>query len=345
MPAWLLVLTVAAALQSVGDAETLWGTGRRSEALEQMASELERRPQDATLRRLLAERQMEVQRFAAALETAAPLGPELDGLRGQALYLLARYDEALQHLQPGDPLQSLMIVDSLMALGRGAEAEVALTDASRVLGADHPRVLTLRARGLAEAGRHAEAVPVFRQALAADGLDREALFGLGRALVRSGQREEGLAVLERHRQIVPLLDQRDFAIQSLALEPLHADSHAALGDVERELGLLDSAEQRYLRAAELAAADGLVPIALRHARLLAEDRDDLHQALARLDEADRRAPDARLRVRAGDLLAGSGSWAEALARYERALLLRPDEPQIQRRIEEARAQLSEPERP
>ena len=336
-PTVLLVVVALArsgALQSEG-AQSLWEAGRRAEALDAWASQLAAQPDDAALRLALAGHQLEVERFSAALETAAPLGPEADAVRGRALHQLYRYEEALPYLHADDPFEGLLRIDALLALDRTDEADAQLVVLARVRGANDEQVLSLRGRRLADQGHYAEAVPVFRAALALEPLDRQALFGLGQALLRSGQRDEGQAVLEHHRELLPLLDQRDFALQSLSLDPLHADSQAALGDVERQLGMLDSAEQRYREGLRLADGPALVPIALRYARLLAADRQDPDAAVALLDEVATRVTDPRLAVRAGDVLLEAGRAEAARARFEAALARWPDDEPIRQRLEKA----------
>jgi tetratricopeptide (TPR) repeat protein len=333
----LLALLLALLLGWPGwqDAGALWSAGDRRGALAAAAAELEQHPDNAELRLTYGGWLLDVQRPAAALDALATLGardPRAEHTRATALYLLARYDEALELLDPEDPLQTLMRVDSLLALARTAEVDAALDRAATVLGERHPRVLALRGRMLAARGLHAEAVPLFRAALEGDPLDRQALFGLGTSLVRSGSREEGLAVLRRHRELIPLLDQRDFALQALALDPHHAGHHAQLGDIERQLGLTDAAVARYERATQLADEDEVAPVALRYARLLAEDRADLDGALAQLAAAAERVSDPRLPVRAGDLLMAAGRPLEALGQYRRAQLWRPDDQQIAARL-------------
>jgi len=338
----ILVTVLALALHAAGGQDpepaAMWEAGRRAEALDAWAAQLAAHPDDASLRRLLADRQMEVDRFAAALETAAPLGPEADALRGRALHQLYRYEEALPYLRAGDPFEGLLRVDALLALGRHEQADAELLALATVRGEDDQQVLSLSGRRLAEQGRHAEAVPLFRAALERDPLDRQALFGLGQSLLRSGQAQEGQAVLQRHRELLPLLDQRDFALQSLNLDPRQADGHAALGDVERQLGLLDSAEQRYRRALELADGRDLVPIALRLARLLAEDRDDPDAAVALLDQVAARVIDPRLAVRAGDVLLAAGRPEPARQRFSQAAERWPEDAAIRERL--ARATLA-----
>jgi predicted Zn-dependent protease len=327
-------LIVPVAAQS-GDPASLWEAGRRAEALDAWAAELAQHPDDAALRLALAGHQMEVSRFAAALETAAQLGPEADSLRGRALHQLYRYEEALQYLRADDAFEGLLRVDALLALDRPDAADAELAALAAVRGENDQQLLSLRGRRLLDQGRFADAVPVFRSALAQDALDRQALFGLGQALLRSGQQQEGQAVLQKHRELLPLLDQRDFALQGLNLDPLHADGHAALGDVERQLGLLDSAEQRYRRALALAEGPALVPIALRFARLLAEDRQDPDTAVALLDQVALRVTDPRLSVRAGDVLLETGRAREAQARFEKALERWPDDAAIRARLAKA----------
>jgi tetratricopeptide (TPR) repeat protein len=346
--ALVLAALVHAAPQDAPDAEALWAAGQRQSALTALQAQLDAQPGDAALRLCLAQRQSEAGLWQASLRTAEGLGPEADRLRGTALYILTRFEEALPLLDPSDPAHCLMRLDSLLALGRLDEADAALAAAAAVRGAGDAELAALRGRLLAARGHYAEAAPAFREALAADPLDRAALFGLGQALVRTGEREEGLALLERHRALLPLLDRHDFALQSLDLDPLHADHHAQLGDIERELHLIDSAEARYRRAEELAAPSELVPVVLRHARLLAEDRGAPPAAIELLDAAAARVPDPRLAVRAADLLLSSGHAADAVARLERLAQQRPGDAAIRQRLQAARAAASAaapPERP
>jgi tetratricopeptide (TPR) repeat protein len=192
-------------------------------------------------------------------------------------------------------------------------------------------------RSAARNGDFAAAARAFRAALAADPFDGEALFGLGRALVQAGQREEGLRVLERHRRLVPLLDAVDYARRGVDLAPAHAPNWTALGDAERALARSDRAESAYRRAAELARDGELAANALRWARLLAEDRGDAQAAVDLLVRTARRTPDARLYVRAGDILLGARRASEAIGFFEEARALRPQDAEIAKRLEAARA--------
>jgi tetratricopeptide (TPR) repeat protein len=265
---------------------------------------------------------------------------ETDAMRGRALSALGRFEQALEHLPRTDFASMCQRIDALEALGRIDEADGEIDQALALAAPNDARADELIGRRAARRGRFDEAVAAFRNALAKEPLDRAALFGLGQALVKSGKRDEGTRVLAEHRRLLPLLDQLDFAEQSLDLDPRNGPNYAALGDAERALGRIERAEAAYVRAEELAEPDQLVPIVLRHARLLAEDRRDIDGAVRVLEAAAQRTPDPRLLVRAGDLLAEAGRAREAVERLERALALRPQDAQIQRRLEAARAALS-----
>jgi tetratricopeptide (TPR) repeat protein len=330
-------LLFCSSLQQAEDPEALWAAGKRAESIQVLTARLQANPDQEPLRTRLAEQQLAVHWYAAALETLAPLGDNAGALRARALFLLGRWEEAIPGLARDDPAQLLMRIEALEALGRDPEAEADLARARELLGEEDARLLVYQARAHARAGRWPEAIADFRRALESDPLDGAALFGLGRALISSGERDEGIAVLTRHRALTPLLDQLDFARRSLDLAPLHAANHAAVGDAERALGRIEAAQAAYARALELASGEELVPIALRQARLLAEDRTDVDAAVSALESAAARFPDARLFVRSGDLLLAAGRPVDAVQRYLRARELRPDDAQIAQRIEKARA--------
>ena len=317
------------------ESEELWAQGRRAEAIAALSRELESRPDDRELRRRLVARELEVHWYEAALDHMGPLGAEAGGERGVALYMLARYEEALALLDARVPRQALMRLEALEALARFEEAAAALEQAAAVLGADDARIRAARGRAWVRAGKPEDAIPHFRAALQSDALDMEALFGLGRALVATGAKDEGLALLAEHRRLTPLMDALDFAQRGLDLAPQHGPNHAGLGDAWRSLGRTDRARACYEMAAKLARGEEHVPIALRHARLLTEDLREVDAAVAVLEQAAAQHPDARLFVRAGDVLMDAQRPLEAVQRYWRARELLPGDKAIQARIERA----------
>jgi tetratricopeptide (TPR) repeat protein len=331
-----MLMAVALWFALQGDAEALWNQGKREEAVGVLVAQLERAPGDATLRVKVARAELALHRNVAALEHLAPLGKEVDGLRGTALFRLGEFEKALAVPATDDAAQVLMRIDALESLDRLPESDAELARLAKLVGDEDPRVTTQRGRSLARAGKLAEAAAQFRRTLTHDPCDAAALFGLGTALVKLGSRDEGLSVLAEHRRITPLLDQLDFAERSVDLAPEHASNHAAVGDAERALGRLDRAEASYAQAEKLATVDELAPIALRHARLLSEDRHNVAAAVKLLDSAAVRALDVRLFVRAGDLLAAAQRFDEALKRFESAAKVRPDDAEIERRIASAR---------
>jgi tetratricopeptide (TPR) repeat protein len=333
-----LALSVAALLP-LQDPGQLWDQGRRLEAIELLVERVEAEPADRDARLLLVRCELAVHRYTAALEHAAPLGEEVRRERGRALFMLTRYEEALEQLDASSAEQTLMVVDALEALGRFEEADRALERTIGLLGEERADVLVLLARRHDRHDRVDQAVATFRRAVAADPLDRAALYGLGRALLRAGEREEALAVLEQHRLLVPILDQLDEARRLIDMAPAHGPNHARVGDVERKLGRIERAEAAYLRAFELAEAEQIAPVALRLARLLAEDRQLVDEAVAVLREAGQRVEDPRPWVRAGDYRMEQGDALAALQLYFEAEKLRPRDAQIRERIEAARGEL------
>jgi tetratricopeptide (TPR) repeat protein len=340
--ALLLAAGAAFAQEGPQDPEALWEAGYRQEAVELWTAALERAPEDAALRLRLVRAELAVQRYVAALEHLEPLGDAARGERGRALFFLGRYEEALEFLDPDAAEETLLFADALESLGRfdGTDgADAAVDRAARALGAEHPDVLLLTARRHERHGRWPEAAAVYRKVLEADPLERAALFGLGQALLSCGEEAEGRAVLERHRELLPLLDQLDDARRRVDLAPHHGPNHAAVGDAERALGRIDAAERAYRTALERTTDEQCVPIALRLARLLREDRQSVDRAVALLAEVSARPAaklDPRPAVRAGDYLMEVGRAFEALQHYLQAEARAPTDPEVRARVELAR---------
>ena len=314
--------------------QALWDRGQRVEAVDRLTQKFERDSGDHELGAKLIEWEVAIHRYQSAWTHLENQGPGSDRMRGKLLYLLGHYEQALPFLDSSDPDQCLARLDALEALGRNQELDAALDQAASVLGPEHPKVLTARGQVEARSGEFEQAVTHFRAALAGDPLNQAARFGLGRALVALGQREQGLLVLEEHRRLVPLIDRLEFARKSLDLAPAHAPNQADVGDCERALGLPQAALRSYRSAVRLAQPAELVPISLRLARLYFEDLKDSEQAQALLLRSFESVPDPRLLVRAGDYARTDGDHAAAEQHYRRALQLRPGDRAILKRLDD-----------
>lgn len=343
----IAALAALAPLQEVSaadDPEALWARGERLAAIEALTATWNATEPDspaaAEQRARLVTWELAVHHYSAALEHTGQ-DAALEAQRGTALYRLARYDEALPHLTPEDPFEALLRLDALEALDRIADHERELAAALARHG-ESERLLALDGRRLSRAGDYPAAVARFRGALALEPCDAEALFGLGQALVRTGQRDEALEVLAEHRRVVPLLDELDFAQRGVDLAPRHASNHARVGDIERQLGRLQRAAHAYATAYELSQPEELVAITLRWARLASEDLNDPDAAVAILDRAFASAPDLRLLVRRGDVQLAAGRAEQAAASFQRALDARPGDAALRKRLDSARAAAADP---
>lgn len=331
-----LAVTAILAFAPQGRAgEELWNAGQREEALEVWWREQERTPGDRARLLRIVEAELALHRYAAALEHARGLGAEGAAARGTALYRLGRPAEALGELGRKSAAELAMRVEANELLQRFEEAERELAELARRTEGKSASVEAMLGRSAVRRGDAAAGERHFRRSLELDPVEPGALFGLG-MLLRSGERKaEGLALLQKHRAVTPLLDQLEFAQRGVDLGPMHAANHAAVGDAQRALGRIDAALEAYRTADRLATGDALVPVALRHARLLAEDRKDVESAVRVLESAFERCGNAKLLVRAGDLLADAGDRAAARERWTRALALRPQDAEIQARLEGA----------
>ena len=326
--------------------KAMFEAGRQRDAADVMTRMLEEDPKQRGLRSDLVKIEMRIGRYASALAHCESLGEPFDSTRGKALYMLGRYEEALKFLKSDAKGSILFRHESLWVLARFDEAAVALEQAAELLGADHVEVRTRRGQAPSQAGKFEKAAAEFRSALERDPLSTAALFGLGRALLSLDEREEGIALLERHRDMTPLIDKLDFARRNLELDLSHAPNHAAVGDALRALlpfhpGLLSDARTSYASAAKLAKPAEVVPIALRRARFFEEDLNDSGEAIRALEAAFVTNKDARLAVRAGDIHMRAAQPQKALEQFMRAQQIRPRDGAIQGRVAAARKALSE----
>ena len=191
-----------------------------------------------------------------------------------------------------------------------------------------------------QAGRLREAEALYREVLAAEPRNAEALHLLGVALHQLGRHEEAIARIEEaigvdaarpefhsnlgevHRMCGrPAQAERAYRA-ALALNPGLAAAHGNLGHARLAQQRIAEAAESYERAAELDPGNAGVIVNLAYAQL----------ELGRLQEAERRSREA-LALRPLDAeahqflaaaLAGLDRFDEAAASYRRAIELKPD---------------------
>ncbi len=191
-----------------------------------------------------------------------------------------------------------------------------------------------------QGGRLQAAEQIYRQILALEPNQPDAIHLLGLIAFQRGQPDEAVACYRRalelrpdcaevHNNLGNALKQQgkpDEAVacyhRALELKPDCAGAHGNLGNVLREQGKLDEAVASYRRALELmperADAHYNLGVALK-------DQGKLNQAVACYRRALELKPDcAEIHNNLGNALKQQGKLDEAIACYRRALELKPD---------------------
>lgn len=159
-----------------------------------------------------------------------------------------------------------------------------------------------------QAGRLAEAEPLYRQILAVMPRHADALHFLGMIASQTGRNDVAVELMR----------------QSLALAPRNAVFHDNLGTVLRELGRLDEAIACSQRALALDPNEAVTHNNLGNAL---RDQFRLSEAISCFDRALVLRPDYPEAVNnRGIALAEAGRLSEALAAHRRALELKPEWP-------------------
>lgn len=347
MPLFLLLSCILSVFLAPGQSEPwvqLWQAGERGQAIEQLAKELAGRP-DAPLeaRIQLVQWQLAAAQFEGALRGAEELPESESGLRGRALYFLARYEECLQYLGEKNPDELRLRVEALKYLGRWDRVLALLPRMRDVFGAQSMEVLLVEARDHQTRREYEAAAQKFLAVRSAHPLEPEALFGLGQCFIRLGRRDEARALLEAHRRLTPLLDALEFAQRGVDIAPSSAPNQASVAEawqalIEFDPRAAERAQASYEQATRLAKAREHTPIALRFARFHWEFTAKREAALEVLAQALRKVPDPRLHVRRSDYLVQLDRKQEALAQLKQALALRPGDPAIGQRIARLEAQ-------
>lgn len=327
----LLFLSAFASVELPPKAIALLRSGDGPQAFEIVREAVDEAPEDHALRADAVELGFALKRWKVVL--AWTRGDErLARQHARATFFAGRFEEALALLSEADDLEAFMILDSLEALGRFPEHDATLTRLAKRFGRDHVHVASVEGRVALRKRDWSRAIERFRAALELDPWHSEAIFGLGRALVFSGEREAGRQELERHRRLLPLFDELEFARRGVELDPSHGPNHARVGDVERRLGRIESAQAHYRSALDRTRGAERTPIVLRLARSLVEDKADVAAARELLAEETAERFDARLLVRLGDLARDAKDLVAARRAYERVLERRPEDRAVLERL-------------
>jgi tetratricopeptide (TPR) repeat protein/SAM-dependent methyltransferase len=196
-----------------------------------------------------------------------------------------------------------------------------------------------KASSLAQSGRFAEAVPLYRSVLASAPGDPEATHFLGVCLVQSGTPAEGLPLLERAIALAPhnamyrlnygllLAESGDLAhaerqFRALAgQEPGNAPARNFLGMALQRQGRFDEAVAAYEEALRLAPLDSAAMNNLGYCLLERGAAEAAAQWLRRALAADPR--NAMAHTNLGNVLRTQADLGAALESYRRALALAP----------------------
>jgi len=157
-----------------------------------------------------------------------------------------------------------------------------------------------------QAGRLQEAAEIYRQVVAMQPRNPEALRLLGMIARQQGRLDEAIELIEK----------------SIAIEPARAEAYHNLGDALRSAGNLDAAAAAYARACQLrpdwAEAHGAMGNLLR-------DQGKLEAAAAAYSRAIALRPELPVgHFNLARVLHDQGQLAEALAAYRKAIQLKPD---------------------
>jgi serine/threonine-protein kinase len=281
--------------------ELVTANGRRSPALERVAARaLERDP---------ALRFQSMSEFGAAVRTAGRPKRTAVRLTLAAAALIAIAVSALAFSR----------LDFARFGSRGERAPGAMPAAATVATPSTALEHTQQGLGLLRrfdrAGAVDKAIESFEAAIALDPKYAPAWTGLSRAFWRRQSQTRDSAWTAR---------ALDAAQQAIALDPVLADGHAALGAVHVISGDIQAAKQAFDQALLLDPSNALAHRGLGD---LAEGAADFTGATSHYQRAmERDASDWELPRLLGDIPYAAGRYSEALAWYEKAAAAAPDSP-------------------
>ena len=252
-------------------------------------------------------------RFEAALRLDPQSAPALIGLAGvaQAQGHPEQVEAFLQRAEKVAPQSA----EVHLAWGRYflggrqiARAETSFNTARALAPKAIPPLLDLGEIYIRQPGRNAEALRVYRDAVALDSQNVFAHYGLGVAAAAAGQPDDALRAFE----------------QAAALAPQDPAPLRAAGRLHLESGALDKALAAFDRG--LARQPKFVPLMLDRSDALARQAR-WSDAAAQLQAAEKLAPKAaEVALKQGDVYQGAARWGEARSSYLKAIELEPRNP-------------------
>lgn len=249
-------------------------------------------------------------RYDAALKIDPRYAPALIGLAAvaQAQGNAQQAKEYLQQAENAAPqFAAVQLAWGRYFLGsrKMDRAETAFLKARELAPSAIPPLLELGEFYLRTPGRNADALKAFRHAVALDGRNKFAQYGLGAAAAAIGHRKEALNAFDKAAELAP----QDPA-------PLRA-----AGRLHMEAGAFDKALAAFDRG--LARQPKYMPLMLDRADALAMQKrwDD---AVAQAEAAEKLAPrSSEAQLKLADIYQGAGRSRESEARYLKAIELDP----------------------
>lgn len=281
-------------------------------------------------------------------------------LTGDAEGALVSYQRAL-HLAPRRTDWSLGLGEVCLQLNQPAVAVAALQEAIQHAPHD-PRVHLACTRAYLQSQLWAEAAHSAEAALRLDPENVELHTLLAQALTRLGQLSRAAVTWERATRLAPrdaelkihyarsllqleqIEEARGVLAQALALAPDAPTVHLAAGQALLEIEETELAYETLVQAAELAPHDAAIQAALGQAALRAGRYEAAHTAYLRAAELEPQPAHlcaAHLRE-AGEALWRLDRLAGAVALWQRAVLLNPNDPLTLARLGGALLQQGQP---
>jgi superkiller protein 3 len=285
----------------------------------------------------------------ACLEEALRLKPDYaeahDNL-GNLLRAQGRLDEAIAHFREAIRLKPDVGAHNSLGLalqdkGRPDESMACFREALRLKPEDGTAHYNL-GRALHIRGRLDEAIASYREAIRLQPDTPNAHIGLGAALFRQDRLDEAIVNLREATRLQPdnamahnnlgsalkaqgRLDEAIISFrEALGLQPRYINAHRNLGIALQAAGRLDEAIASFREAVDLNPNFGC---AYNNLGIALFRKGELDRAVAACKEGVRLGPanHSDHHVALGDSLAATGEPAEAVACYDQALRVKPDD--------------------